>query len=128
MILHFDALWFSNWASEVKIILAINGFSCIWKEQSVTNEVAFIWAFEQRIKDQFLQTWYFQISSSQKLLFYMTFTNQQCLDTYLDILKLSKFRHAFSVLGFLVMAYKLKKEDIGRRKGRKKMSFLSTIN
>ena len=96
MLLYFDTLGYNNWASEVKHILAMNGFMYIWNDQNVENEAAFMRAFDQRIKDQFLQTWHNQINGSSNLTFYNSVKNRHCLENYLDILKLSKFRHAYA--------------------------------
>ena len=96
MLLHFDTLGYNNWASEVKHILTMNGFMYIWNDQNVEYEAAFMRAFDQRIKDQFLQTCQNQINGSSKLKFYNSVKNRHGLENYLDILKLSKFRHAYA--------------------------------
>ena len=51
---------------------------------------------ELLIKDQFLQTWHNQINGSSNLTFYNSVKNRHCLENYLDILKLNKFRHAYA--------------------------------
>ena len=98
MLLHFDTLGYKNWALEVRKILSVNGFMYVWEDQRVRNKIAFTRAFEQRIKDQFLQTWKTQISSGNKLVFYSSIKFQRCLETYLDILTIGKFRNALSSL------------------------------
>ena len=46
-----------NWASKVKHILYSYGFGEHWESQEVTNHVAFIQAFTQRVQDCELQMW-----------------------------------------------------------------------
>ena len=59
---------------------------------------AFMRIFEQRIKVQFLQILKTLISSYSKLSFYASVKLYHCLESYLDILKLSKFRNVLSYL------------------------------
>ena len=114
MLLHFDSLGYKNWASEIRHILAVNGFWYVWEDQGVQNEKAFMRIFEQRIKDQFLQIWKTQISSYSKLSFYAGVKLYHCLESYLDILKISKFRNALS--SFRVSCHVLEIEK-GRHRG-----------
>ena len=73
-------------------------------------------AFKQRIKDQFLQTWKTQISSGNKLAFYSItcIKFQHCLENYLNILKISKFRNALSSLRVSCHSLEIEK---GRHRG-----------
>ena len=112
--LHFDSLGYKNWASEIRHILSVNGFWYVWENQGVQNEKAFMRIFEQRIKDQFLQIWKTQISSNSKLSFYAGVKFYHCLESYLDILKISKFRNALS--SFRVSCHVLEIEK-GRHMG-----------
>ena len=50
----------------------------VWEDQGVQNEITVMRAFEQGIKDQFLQTWKIQISSGNKLAFYSSIKFQHC--------------------------------------------------
>ena len=67
-----------------------------WEDLGVQSEIAVVRIFEQRIKDQFFQIWKTQISSYSKLSFYATVKLYHCLESYLDILKISKFHNALS--------------------------------
>ena len=96
MLLHFDSLGYKNWASEIRHILAVNGLWYVWEDQGVQNEKAFMRIFEQRIKDRFLQIWKTQISRYSELSFYAGVKLYHCLESYLNILKISKFRNALS--------------------------------
>ena len=96
MLYHFDALGYKKWASEIRNILSINGFLYVWENQGVKNECAFLRSFEQRLKDQFLQVWKSKIDESSKLSFYKQIKVHLCLERYLDILKINKFRNGLA--------------------------------
>ena len=93
ILLHFDTLRYKKWASEVRNILYVKCFMYVWEDQGVQNEITFVRPFEQRIKDQSLQTWKTEISSGNKLAFYSSFEFQHCSENYLNILKISTFRN-----------------------------------
>ena len=76
--------------------MSFNGFLYVWENQGVTNENEFLDRFEKRIKDQFLQLWKSKVNESSKLSFYADIKTQHCLESYLDILKIPKFRNALS--------------------------------
>ena len=114
MLFHFDTEGYKNWASEVRNILSVKGFTYIWEDQGVENEITFMRAFDQRVKNQFLQTRKSQISSGNKLAFYSSIKFQHCLENYFNILKISKFRNALSSLRVSCHSLEIKK---GRHRG-----------
>ena len=96
MLFHFQSLGYKNWASEMRDILSFNVFLYVWENQGVTNENEFLYRFEKGIKDKFLQLWKSKVNESSKLSFYADIKIQHCLESYLDILKIPKFRNALS--------------------------------
>ena len=54
-------------------MLYSNGFGYVWERQSVENEKQFIMLFIQRLKDQYLQSWFEKINLSSKLRTYRGF-------------------------------------------------------
>ena len=93
MLLHFDTLGYKNWASDVRNILSVNGYMYVWEDQGVQNETTFMHAFKKRIKDQFLQHGKLKLVASYSIT---CIKFQHCLENYLNILKISKFRNALS--------------------------------
>ena len=71
-------------------------------------------SFEQRLKGQFLQVWKSKIDESSKLSFYTQIKVHHCLESYLDILKINKFRNALA--SFRVSCHVLEIEK-GRQRG-----------
>ena len=65
-------------------------------------------------KDQFLQVWKSKIDQSSKLYFYTQIKVHHCLESYLDILKVNKFRNALA--SFRVSCHVLEIEK-GRNRG-----------
>ena len=60
-----------NWVTKVRQLLFSNGFGYIWIEQYVHNSRAFLSALVQRLKDQYLQSWYAELADSSKLYMYI---------------------------------------------------------
>lgn len=114
MLFYFDSVGYSNWATNVKNMLCTNGFGYIWEQQYVPNENAFLKSFTQRLRDQFLQRWREEIVSSRKLILYKGFKENFGFEKYLDVLKVNKFRHAFST--FRLSCHNLEIES-GRHRG-----------
>ena len=96
MMKYFDDLGFNNWATEIKILLQTNGFGYIWESHVVENESTFKSAFVQRLKDQFLQKWAFDINCNRKLVLYKDFKQNFCFERYLDLVTIRKFRHSLA--------------------------------
>ena len=114
MLYHFDALGYKYWALEIRNILSINGFLYVWENQGVENEGAFLGSFEHRLKDKFLQVWKSKIDESSDLSFYTQIKIHHCLESYLDILKIHKFRNALA--SFRISCHVLEIEK-GRHRG-----------
>ena len=113
MLYYFDALGQQNWATSIKNILNENGFGFIWEQQKISNEKVFLREFEQILRDQFIQKWWETIEQSHKLVLYKGYKTSFDFEKYLDVLKISKFRHAFST--FRLSCHNLEIE-IGRHK------------
>ena len=86
----------------------------IWEAQLVQNEKRFLVLFEQRLKDQFFQNWQINVTDSSKLKFYSGIKTYIGFENYLDILKVSKFRHVFA--SFRLSCHGLEIET-GRHRG-----------
>ena len=82
--------------------------------QLVKNEVRFLDLFEQRLKNQFFQNWQINVTASSKLKFYTGIKTYIGFNNYLDILKVSKFRHVFA--SFRLSYHELEIET-GRHRG-----------
>lgn len=96
MLYYLDSVGQHNWATEVKNILCINGFGYIWEEQFISNEKMFLKEFSQCLRDQFEQKWREGIETSHKLELYKEYKFSFTFERYLDVLKISKYRHIFS--------------------------------
>ena len=59
-----------NWITKVRQLLFSNSFGYIWIEQCVHNFRALLSTFVQRLKDQYLQSWYAELADSSKLCLY----------------------------------------------------------
>ena len=57
-----------NWVTKVRQLLVSNDFGYIWIEQN--NSRAFLSAVVQRLKDQYLQSWYAELADSSQLCLY----------------------------------------------------------
>jgi hypothetical protein len=73
----------NNWATTVKSLLNNIGLSCVWCNQHVTNERAFIADVTERIKCVFLQENCNIMNSSNKCYIYRYLTDNVCLQFYL---------------------------------------------
>ena len=71
MMVNEDRLGRTNWPSELNELLFMNGFGYIWNNQGVRGVSAFIAAFEQRLKDIYIQDWHASIYRNPKLLYYI---------------------------------------------------------
>ena len=59
-----------DWVTKVGQLLFLIGFGYIWIEQGVHNFRAFLFVLVQRLKDQYLQSWYAELADSSKLCLY----------------------------------------------------------
>ena len=75
-----------------------NGFGYIWIEQCVHNSRAFLSALVQRLKDQYLQSWYAELADSSKLCLYKDDKLYYEHEPDLNCLDIRTFRHTLSKL------------------------------
>ena len=87
-----------NWASQIKNILDMYGFSYVWNNQKTFDFKKTGYLIKNIIIDDFLQKWYSTVTSSSSLTMYKFFKPQLCYESYLDQLSvknrklLAKFR------------------------------------
>ena len=93
MLKHFDMNGQTNWVSNFRRMLSLNGFGYLWERQHVTNNTMLIRQFHQRLKDQYLQKWHNQVQESSKLYFYKLLKSSYCLDNCISVLNIRKFRY-----------------------------------
>ena len=91
MLFHFDQLGYTNWATSIRKLLYNNGFGYLWELQEVNNEKRFLYALQQTIKDQFLQTWYTEVFSNSKLNWYSESKTEFTHEPYLNVVKVRKY-------------------------------------
>ena len=96
MLYYLDSVGKQNWASEVKQVLQNNGFGYIWDQQEIANEKQFFKQLEQCLRDQFIQKWHEELEKSSKLELYNGFKVHFQSETYLDVLKIFKYRHIYA--------------------------------
>ena len=113
MLFHFDQLGYTNWATSIRKLLYNNGFGYLWELQEVNNEKRFLYALQQTIKDQFLQTWYTEVFSNSKLNWYSEFKTEFTHEPYLNVVKVRKYRRALA--SFRISSHRLQVEK-GRHK------------
>ena len=106
--------YLNNWASCIKNILYSNGCGYAWERQSVENEKQFILLFVQRLKDQYLQSWFEKINLSSKLTTYRGFKTTYEHECYLNFITNRKYRR--TIAQFRVSAHDLETER-GRYNG-----------
>ena len=63
-----------SWVTQVKFTLQAYGFNHVWIAQGVANENIFLKAFEQRIKDNYIQIWNGENDMSSRNEFYTLFS------------------------------------------------------
>jgi len=72
-----------NWASQVRDLLNNLGYGQVWLDQAVFNENWLIRSIEQRLKDQYMQSWLNFIDNSSKATLYKSFKNTFSIESYL---------------------------------------------
>ena len=87
---HFDGLglYTSPWIASVKNLLNDCGMSGIWLAQNVPNTLWFKMAVQRKLMDQWISTWYHDLSTNAICNSYNTFKGVYELETYLT--KLTK--------------------------------------
>ena len=73
-----------------------SGYGYIWEMQDIPNESTFILAFVQRLKYQYVQNWFTDVSLNRKLVLYKDFKLNFSHESYLDIIKIRKYRHVLA--------------------------------
>ena len=92
MLLHYDKLGYSNWVTLVRTNLYSNGFGHVWEQQHIENEKLFIYKYNQRLRDQYMQEWMSGCLENKKLTYYCGFKQLFCQESYLSIIDVNKFR------------------------------------
>ena len=75
-----------NWASNVKALLDVYGFSYIWNGQETMNLICFPTVFKNRVLDVFVQSWHSSVDVSNTLCTYSTFKSAFEYEHNLDVL------------------------------------------
>ena len=117
MMRHYDQFGYTNWVTLVRRALHTNGFGYLWEQQEVTHEKLFLTSFIQRLRDQYLQQWFSDVSLSSKLCTYSSFKLSFTHECYLDSVTVRKFRWALA--SFRTSSHKLEVE-VGRHSNRPK--------
>ena len=67
MLEYYNSVGHTNWGSNVRNSLQINGFGYIWNIQNIENDIVSISEYLQRVTDQYKQTWLVNCSTNRKL-------------------------------------------------------------
>ena len=86
-----------NWAMLVKRLLCTLGFNNVWLAQGVGNVNSFLNLVKQRLHDNFIQNWNSRLIDSSKAIFYTSISSFH-FQNYLNVVKVKKYRNAFSRL------------------------------
>jgi hypothetical protein len=87
----------SSWATHVRNILEIYGFSDVWTNQGVANVNCFLNVFKQRVRDCFNPNWNEQINISKIANTYKLFADIN-FQFYLDTITIQMYRIAVTKL------------------------------
>ena len=100
----------NNWAFQIKIILSEIGLNNLWCNQNdLTNRLSSNYnCIKQRIIDIYMQSWYAEINNSRRLSSYCIYKQEFKMETYLDQIKVNKYRIALSK--FRLSSHKLEIE------------------
>ena len=105
---HYDQLGYDNWVSQIRTTSYSNGFGYIWERQEVINARHFLNEFQQRLKDQYLHTWFGSKSLSSELCLYSDFKTLYTHELYLSAVTVRKHRYALA--SFRTSSHKLEVE------------------
>ena len=111
--LHTTGTYSAPWIIAVQQILDDCGLSYIWLEQKCDNVIWLKMAVEQRLKDQFLQTWHYELQNMTSCDLYCEFKKDFKLETYL---LLENRKHRQAICNFRLLNNRIPK-IIGRYKG-----------
>ena len=87
----------SSWAKSVTSLLDNLGLWHVWIEQGVGNINMFVRIFKERLTDNFVQGWDYEVHNSSRANTYKLISNFSFKD-YLDFVTVRKFRYAFTRL------------------------------
>ena len=86
----------NNWVIRVRIFLNNTGFSIVWQNQGVGNEIAFLTLLRQKLQDILIQDWHSRLDFSSRASLYRNLSNMFCYKSYLDSISIVKFRIALT--------------------------------
>lgn len=87
----------TNWVSLLRHLLLSMGFYDVWLQQGVGDYNRFIYQFQQRLSDNFIQNWHARIEESSRAVFYRSFATFQ-FQPYLNNVNVYKYICALSKL------------------------------
>ena len=96
-----------SWPNKVKDLLYNLGFAYLWNDENVTKLQ--LRKIEERIYDQYYQSWYAALNISRKLCTYKTFKTQIGEEKYLSCIASNKYRVALTKLR--ISAHRLEVEE-----------------
>ena len=88
----------NNWVIRVRNVLNNTGFSIVWQNHGLGNEIAFLTLLRQILQDMFIQDWHSRLDLSSKASLYRNLSNILCYKSYLDSISVVKFRIALTKL------------------------------
>lgn len=88
----------TNWAYQIKTMINDIGLTELWINQDTltNNNTTYIMQIKQRLLDNYYQTWYTDIQSSQRLSSYARYKTSLTLEPYLDIIMNKKYKIVLS--------------------------------
>ena len=90
MLLNLDQRGKTNWVTNVRKTLCVNGFSYVWENQGVGCLNAFIREFRQRLIDMRWQIWDDHVNTSDRFSLYRQFKTLACVEPYI-MLNLNRY-------------------------------------
>ncbi len=88
-----------NWAGEVRAILISVGYNDVWYSETLNVPLKeFVCKLQQTLVDQFIQEWYVEINTKEKLRTYKLFKHVFCYEMYLSTIESVKQRMNFARL------------------------------
>ena len=107
MLLNLDQRGKTNWVTNVRKILCVNGFSYVWDNQGVGCLNAFIRVFRQRLIDMRWQAWDDHVNTSDRFSLYRHFKTLASVEPYI-MLNLNRYiRHTLTRFRFGVSEIKV---------------------
>ena len=90
MLLNLDQRGKTNWVTNVRKTLCVNGFSYVWENQGVGCLNDFIREFRQRLIDMRWQIWDDHVNTSDRFSLYRQFKTLDCVEPYI-MLNLNRY-------------------------------------